>query len=1828
MRKFLRWFSIVAIVLSVLAGTVRSQEIQIGTGTVTSFYPFNDNPDAACFYLYTAAEIIGAGGNPGLIRGFSINVISPSYASYAGFSIYMQNTTLTSISGPVASGWQLVYTTPSYTVTSAGWNKFNFQADNYFNYTGGNLLVKICYNNSNYGAITQVYGTNISGRAHVRYGDGDGCSITFSGTSAGTVPRPNARIEILSNPQMTAIYPPASTVLTAGSIIPFEHNNHPSVNIKRASIQPTVYVSYAVVGPSTSPNPDTIYVATAEGDLSVTRIPLTIVGDPNPIRYRFTHAKGIAAHVDPLEGPTGRLDLSNPGISSGEYTIYSRFEVEGRPDLTQDFQQKFYIALPWDLVAVGIPFPLKKEFTKYPLSGTTIPLGITVQNSGINPVDSFRVECRIFKDNVLVYEPPHVVWVNKIAPLQPGTNTTVFFQNFAPTEVGEYEARVRVYLLNSQDLNPSNDFFPPTGGEPHIFKVTYGVDAKPDTLFSPTPDENYKMRPQPVVVRVQNNGFEDIFGAVATVTITNSQGQVVFQDQTDIDIIPSTFPPYKIVRFPNEFVPAAAGTYTATIMIDHPEEGNAVDNTYTTSFVVKSGLAGTYKVCSTCSGNNTFTSLTQAFDEIYKKGVTSEVVLELEDDVYDLGNIDLPYPALDLRTKIIGASENSKIIIRPSQQKIANRASVVVNLYSASGIGILFGQNHNQTSAFAPINSVLNEHKNDYAASDGHIVFDGGPQKSLVFKMHTPPSVMFRAPFYFGTGSRNITVKNCIVDGESTTTSYDWNLPNVKFEFIADRSVYTFEENVRATGTYSAGFVLRNTPPFFASTQSNYYQLDTINISNIIIENNEITKFGYGIVSLGLGVLDKIRGPEVTITKYLNNNNKFIKNKIYNVGRAGIFVGYEENTLIAQNRIYNINATTNDAAGIIVGGEDKSGYLGYHNNNIRIDGNEISNIKSSFITYGVKIDQASYTLQEGVNRTQFFPKDKEKFVVVNNMIYDLKVNNADAHIAGIYLATARNMNVPYFDDMILTPATPGFFTREDRIINNTIIIPNDQFTNTGNIAAIAVMQNKDLILGNNAIAILDDDVASSVETKAAVFYYNEKPKAEGINIERNAFWLADGIDYYRYIEVDVERNLLTLGFTGEFKTLNQWRYWTGCDIYSVDYNFLQDHEIVGSNPGNLRVKSNPTPINSKINNRGARYDEVSNDIDGNLRGFANQRYDIGACEFNGRLLNNDIEIHSIIAPGAYQDLRPTSLFNDAEYIMTQAPVEVKAIVRNNGNMLQSAAQIKVEIFREDTLGNFTIPAVAPKIVTAQISPTDDAVVVFGLGDGKDNDDFIPLTYSQVVGYNVSQHFSTMLPNVTPRYRIKVSLAQPDEMTSNNVLEDKIVRFYLKRAKLDLLLSVENSFVDIDAVSDPTPVQMDQIAGRLNADTLITAFQRIGWFQMKGEADHDFDIFDRRGWEERSVNYTMYRSLFFGDAHDEMYSTYVIGDVLKFLNKGKLNDKSNFIIASQDVVRQNGIPQYLDGTYFTEKILRATPKETRPFDTLSVVRGFALARNIDFVAVPTGFLGDPAPVGDVVNMTESGVGVARVGMFYIDPDTIMFDQKIMCIASSSLFTNVIYFGLDWRHFPMADALIRAAMDYVQNNGGTIIPIELFSFDANAVGKRVELNWITASEVNSSRFDIEKAKVNEFGIGAFAKIDEVKAKGNSAVATEYGPVIDRSVSAGKSYAYRLKMIDQNGEFSYSNTRVVTIDGDGAFEVTSISPNPAKDFAYVSFYSPVEGSAVVEIYNIAGSKVFAESFSSISAGENQLRLDLRNLTAGSYTIVVYAGNRSTTTTLKVVK
>ena len=79
------------------------------------------------------------------------------------------------------------------------------------------------------------------------------------------------------------------------------------------------------------------------------------------------------------------------------------------------------------------------------------------------------------------------------------------------------------------------------------------------------------------------------------------------------------------------------------------------------------------------------------------------------------------------------------------------------------------------------------------------------------------------------------------------------------------------------------------------------YGLDTLVNKNIIIENNSIENGGYGIVSLGIGGLYNVG--EGKILRYYNFNNHIINNEIIGQTRAGIYMGYEESSRIANNRI-------------------------------------------------------------------------------------------------------------------------------------------------------------------------------------------------------------------------------------------------------------------------------------------------------------------------------------------------------------------------------------------------------------------------------------------------------------------------------------------------------------------------------------------------------------------------------------------------------------------------------------------------------------------------------------------------------------------------------------------------------------------------------------------------------------------------------------------------------------------------------------------------------------------------------------------------------------
>ncbi len=192
-----------------LQASAGNQPVTIGTGNTPQGWPFYTfYMDSRTQMLYTASEIAAAGGSAGLIMAIGFNVEVHSSQAMNGFQIKMKNTSATSLS----SGWQTGLTTVyigTYTVPGTGWQMITLQTP--FNWSGSNLVVEICYNNSSYTSNSTVYCTSASNMTQHNHFDGSttsGCDATTTGIQSY---RPNLRLLLNCTPSN-----PASFIIGSG----------------------------------------------------------------------------------------------------------------------------------------------------------------------------------------------------------------------------------------------------------------------------------------------------------------------------------------------------------------------------------------------------------------------------------------------------------------------------------------------------------------------------------------------------------------------------------------------------------------------------------------------------------------------------------------------------------------------------------------------------------------------------------------------------------------------------------------------------------------------------------------------------------------------------------------------------------------------------------------------------------------------------------------------------------------------------------------------------------------------------------------------------------------------------------------------------------------------------------------------------------------------------------------------------------------------------------------------------------------------------------------------------------------------------------------------------------------------------------------------------------------------------------------------------------------------------------------------------------------------------------------------------------------------------
>lgn len=171
-------------------------------------------------------------------------------------------------------------------------------------------------------------------------------------------------------------------------------------------------------------------------------------------------------------------------------------------------------------------------------------------------------------------------------------------------------------------------------------------------------------------------------------------------------------------------------------------------------------------------------------------------------------------------------------------------------------------------------------------------------------------------------------------------------------------------------------------------------------------------------------------------------------------------------------------------------------------------------------------------------------------------------------------------------------------------------------------------------------------------------------------------------------------------------------------------------------------------------------------------------------------------------------------------------------------------------------------------------------------------------------------------------------------------------------------------------------------------------------------------------------------------------------------------------------------------------------------------------------------------------------------------------------------------------------IRVALSW---EDAVTLPVKFSSFSAIGLQNQVNLNWLTASEINTQRFDIERS-VDAIN---FTTVASVNAKGTSTHGSNY-QMIDKILPSSTILYYRIKSISNSGSFEYSSIQKVSLRS----VHISISPNPASNQLLLNATSFIE---TAELIDMMGKRVYFLQ----NNKTNSARIDVSNLPTGTYTL-----------------
>ncbi len=191
---------------------------------------------------------------------------------------------------------------------------------------------------------------------------------------------------------------------------------------------------------------------------------------------------------------------------------------------------------------------------------------------------------------------------------------------------------------------------------------------------------------------------------------------------------------------------------------------------------------------------------------------------------------------------------------------------------------------------------------------------------------------------------------------------------------------------------------------------------------------------------------------------------------------------------------------------------------------------------------------------------------------------------------------------------------------------------------------------------------------------------------------------------------------------------------------------------------------------------------------------------------------------------------------------------------------------------------------------------------------------------------------------------------------------------------------------------------------------------------------------------------------------------------------------------------------------------------------------------------------------------------------------------------------------------------ASPSFVPLQPFSVVPVKFLNFTAIKNNNQAILNWSVENEdANVDRYEVERS----LSAVDFVKVGTLSPKNNGRAANSYSFTQDNlsAIRAVGVIYFRIKQIDKDGKFVYTEIKSVRLDAKGL--VIGVYPNPVKGIANVSFDLIEDADVVISISDVSGKQLMANQIQGFK-GPNISKINMAKLAAGSYLLKIQAGEK----------